>query len=82
MKTKEELNTLKEEVEAVNRKLHELTEEDLAQVVGGQGVPGGLLDIGHAAHSVHVEHIPDARAFEPTGYGQAELIKKSDIALS
>ena len=35
MKTKEELNTIKEEVEALNKKLHELTEEELAQVTGG-----------------------------------------------
>ena len=35
MKSKEELNTLKEEVEALNKKLHELTEEELAQVTGG-----------------------------------------------
>ena len=35
MKTKEELNTLKEEVETLNRKLAELTDEELAQVSGG-----------------------------------------------
>ena len=35
-KTKEELNKLKEEVEAVNEKLQELTEEELAQVTGGE----------------------------------------------
>ena len=35
MKTKEELNELKEEVETLNEKLHELTEEELAQVTGG-----------------------------------------------
>ena len=35
MKTKEELNALKEEVETVSRKLHELTEEELAQVTDG-----------------------------------------------
>ena len=35
MKTKEELNELKEEVETVGRKLAELTEEELAQVSGG-----------------------------------------------
>ena len=35
MKTKEELNALKEEVETQNRKLHELTEEELEQVSGG-----------------------------------------------
>ena len=35
MKTKEELNALKEEVETLNKKLHELTEEELAQVAAG-----------------------------------------------
>ena len=30
MKTQEELNALKEEVEPLNKKLHELTEEELA----------------------------------------------------
>ena len=35
MKTKEELNKIKEEVEAVNEKLNELTPEELEQVNGG-----------------------------------------------
>lgn len=35
MKTKEELNAIKEEVETVNKKLAELSEEELAQVTGG-----------------------------------------------
>ena len=35
MKSKEELNALKEEVETLNKKLHELTEEELTQVSGG-----------------------------------------------
>ena len=35
MKTKEELNALKEEVETLNKKLAELSEEELAQVAGG-----------------------------------------------
>ncbi len=35
MKSKEELNALKEEVETLNKKLAELTEEELAQVTGG-----------------------------------------------
>ena len=35
MKTKEELCALKEEVETLNKKLAELTEDELAQVVGG-----------------------------------------------
>ena len=35
MKTKEELNALKNEVEHVSRKLSALTEEELEQVTGG-----------------------------------------------
>ena len=35
MKTKEELNALKEEVETVNEKLKELSNEELEQVTGG-----------------------------------------------
>ena len=35
MKTKEELNAIKEEVETLNKKLAELTEDELAQVSGG-----------------------------------------------
>ena len=35
MKSKEELAALKEEVEALSRKLAELTEEELEQVTGG-----------------------------------------------
>ena len=38
MKTKEELSALKEEVETVSKKLHELTKEELAQVSGGDQV--------------------------------------------
>ena len=36
MKTEKELNELKEEVEALNKKLHELTDEDLARITGGE----------------------------------------------
>lgn len=35
MKSKEELNELKKEVKAMNKKLAELTEEELGFVVGG-----------------------------------------------
>ena len=35
MKTKKELNEIKEEVEEVSKKLNELTDEELAQVTGG-----------------------------------------------
>ena len=40
MKSKEELNALKNEVETLNKKLAELTEEELAQVSGGGIEPG------------------------------------------
>ena len=35
MKTKEELNALKEELEAINEKCRELTPEELKEVTGG-----------------------------------------------
>ena len=46
MKTKEELNALKNEVEALNDKLSTLTEEELTQVSGGGQTPensGGIV---------------------------------------
>ena len=52
MKTKEELNALKEEVETLNKKLHELTEEELEQVSGGLIVrPAGLVFDPPASHT-------------------------------
>ena len=48
MKTPEELNALKEEVEALNKKLAELSDEELQQVAGGTALPGlvtPLIDI-------------------------------------
>ncbi|MBQ0084196.1 MAG: bacteriocin [Clostridiales bacterium] len=35
MKAKEESNSLKDELEALNKKPEELTEEELKQIVGG-----------------------------------------------
>ena len=49
-KTKEELDALKEEVEAVNEKLAELTPEEIAQVSGGLGPVGGLRAFEPIAH--------------------------------
>ena len=43
MKTKEELNELKEEVEALNKKLAELTDDELEQVSGGSVPKKDLL---------------------------------------
>lgn len=39
MKTVEELKSLRGEIETLNKKLAELTEEELAQVSGGKIVP-------------------------------------------
>ena len=41
MKSKEELNALKEEVETLSKKLHELTDEELEKVSGGKDSPSG-----------------------------------------
>ena len=43
MKTKAELNALKQEYETLNNKLRELTEEELMQVTGG-GYHGEMAD--------------------------------------
>ena len=43
MKTKEELNALKEEIETLNKKLADLTEEELKQVAGGTTNRGEIL---------------------------------------
>ena len=46
MKTKEELKALKEEVETLNKKLAELSEEELSQVSGGVLPDGGKIVFG------------------------------------
>ena len=52
MKTPEELNALKNEVETMNKKLAELTEEELSQVSGGNhNLPSSIPSIlGFAAN--------------------------------
>ena len=46
MKSKEELNALKEEVETLNRKIHELTDDELSQVSGGASAIGADPPLG------------------------------------
>ena len=43
MKTKEELNALKQEVEAMNSRLRDLTDEELAQVAGGSDMEDRVI---------------------------------------
>ena len=51
MKTKEELNALKEEIETLNKKLAELTAEELAQVTGGEAPDGhNKPDLEYSCH--------------------------------
>ena len=69
MKTKEELNAIKEEVEAVNEKLAELTPEEIAQVSGGRGhgvdyrgrdsAPGGLVRCFDRAVALDIDILKD-----------------------
>ena len=55
IKTKEELNALKQEVEALNKKLAELSEDELKQVSGGGSMKQKILpqnlDIEAAAYA-------------------------------
>ena len=51
MKTAEELNALKNEVEALNKKLAELTEEELAQVAGGIDFDDFRKDVTTESHN-------------------------------
>ena len=44
MKTADELKELKQEVETLNKKLHELTEEELEQVFGGTDIDTAKID--------------------------------------
>ncbi len=50
MKTKEELNELKEEVETLNRKLYALSDDELTQVTGGCGA--GIGDFDHGVYDI------------------------------
>ena len=57
MKSKKELDEIKEEVEKLDTKLHELTEEELEQVTGGgvghsldSKVNSGVIPYGDLAH--------------------------------
>ena len=70
MKTKEELNALKNEVEHVSKKLSALTEEELEQVSGGVTLANpneqleGLAQVGNILESalectIEPDHVPE-----------------------
>ena len=67
MKTKEELKALKEEVETVSRKLHELSEEELAQVTGGSSRDHRLDLIEGLRQTLAEERDPVEQPEQPTG---------------
>ena len=58
MKTKEEINALKEEIKDLNKKLAELTEEELAQVSGGGDVPRAVPVIEPPVNETPVNETP------------------------
>ena len=67
-KTPEELNALKTEYKALTKKLKELTDDELMQVTGGNGVLGDeeiiwLYEVSHDAN----------QAGNPTGSRQAVI---------
>ena len=55
MKTKEELNAQNKEVETVNKKLAELNEEELAEVMGGAA---GYLEVETVPTDIHSVQMP------------------------
>ena len=59
MKTKKELNALKEKVETQNKQRRELTDEELEQVTGGVELPGVLYAVQHG-HNIVIEEPGDA----------------------
>ena len=58
MKTKEELNAIKKEIEDLNEKCRELTEEELKEVTGGSAT--SPLDIINPSDIVSMEVLKDA----------------------
>ena len=57
MKTKEELNALKNEVETLSKKLHALTDDELEQVAGGCGA--GIDDFDYGVSGI-IEKLMEA----------------------
>lgn len=79
MKTKEELSALKNEVETLNKKLAELSEEELEQVTGGSipNIPGlgfGIEDRGGKVYARIVRIDGDKQEVSPW-YTLSELAK-------
>ena len=73
MKTKEERNALKEEIEILNRKLSELNEEDLAQIAGGVSFDADgrmILEVGDCFDYVNGGKTLRFRIREPYTVGQ------------
>lgn len=63
MKTKEELNAIKEEFEALNKKLAELTDEELKLVTGGATEFENKDDINN--QEIHIYKDETNRNFRP-----------------
>lgn len=77
MKTNEELNALKEEVETLNKKLAELTEEELEQVTGGRF--GYRKDKDKKGSRITAGFTPIAAAGKGKGKGVARATAIDDV---
>ena len=71
MKTKEELNAIKEEVEVLNKKLAELNEDELKQVTGG------WLDQAEAVGGFISPKLPGTSAVNPSDFEFEQTPKDS-----
>ncbi|MBP9996122.1 MAG: hypothetical protein KBT19_02465 [Lachnospiraceae bacterium] len=69
MKTQEELKALREEFEIVSRKLYELTNEELVQVIGA-----GCCESQECANSILVD---SDMAEEATRLAQAQIMQQA-----
>ena len=82
MKTKEELNVLKEEVKALNKKLAELSEDELKEVTGGTAPELPATKLGPSAYDGKLNGCPGLKpgsglpATESEGMQVGEILQR------
>ena len=64
MKTKEELNALKERIETVSKELRALSDEELEYVTGGVGVMNEKLYMGNISYDNSTKMDPTIQFFD------------------
>ena len=81
MKTKQELDALKIEVETINRKLAELSEEELQQITGGYGTKTLYsFDVGDCFETPdgHIRYRVNMNYLDVTAYTDISVRRKFD----